>query len=227
MKRIRWLSAQWPVPLRTIAAKMKANAFTIDSCDGFLVDQVRDSSIEARYIEKLTYQETLTDPFGNEELLDRVSYRLVEFGLFADFPNIELRDSPRSTQSYVSRLLEISDFLLSVSHLQVNLLDWAEAFQNQVDRNIIIDSLQIAGLELEEGVSAKMLAKGNKDVRGALERFIGGKSYILEKLQLRVQLDRNFASIHLASNASAKMPVELIRDLLPFLRQSLPESVVH
>jgi hypothetical protein len=225
MKRIRWLSAQWPVSLRTIASKMKANAFTQNSFNGFLVERVRDTSIEARYIEKLTYQETLTDPFGNEEILDRVTYRQIEFGLFADFPNIELWDSPRSTQSFVSRLLELSDFSLSVSHLQVNLLDWTEAFQGQVKRPIIIDSLQIAGLELEKGVSAKMLVKGDKDVREALDHFTEGKPYILEKLQFRVQLDRSVASIHLASNGSAKMPVEFVRDFLPSLRQSLPEPV--
>jgi len=203
---------------------MKVNPFTQETYDGFIVERVRDTSIEARYITKNFYQEKITDPFGNEEVFNRVAYQQVVFNLFADFPNIELWDPPRSTNAYVSKLLEMSNFSLSVNHLQVNLLDWVKGFQDQVDKTIIIDSLQISGLEVETGVSAKVLLKGDKDVRGAISRFAKDRQYILEKLQLKVQFDRNIASIHLANNGTAKIPEDFLDDLLPMLRISLPNS---
>ncbi len=226
MRRIRWLGAKWPEFLRTLASKMKANAFTQDSYDGFIVERVRDTSIEARYIERLTYQEKITDPFGNEEAFDRVTYRQVFFNLFADFPNIELWDAPRSTQAFISKLLELNNFSLSINHLQVNLLDWVKAFQAQVNKTIIIDSLQIAGLEVENGVSAKVLLKGDKDVRTAVSHFAKDRKYILEKLQLKVIFDKNITPIHLANNGTAKIPEGVLNDLLPLLRISLPSSLV-
>lgn len=204
---------------------MKANAFTQDSYDGFVVERVRDISIEARYIEKLSYRETLTDPFGNEEVLDRVTYRQVAFNLFADYPSIELWDAPRSTQPFVSRLLELSNFSLSISHLQVNLLDWVEAFHRQIQKDLIIDSVQISGLEIEQGVNAKVLVRGDKDVRAALEHFARGRPYVLEKLQVKSSFYRNSMPIHLANNGSAKIPDEVMDDLLPLLRISLPNSL--
>jgi hypothetical protein len=225
LKRIRWLSAQWPVPLRILASKMKANAFTEDSYDGFVVERVRDTSIEARYIEKITYQETVTDPFGNEESFDRVSYRQVDFNLFEDFPNIELWDAPRSFQAYVSKLLELSNFSLSISPLRVNLLDWAVAFQAESKKHVTIDSMQIAGLGLETGVSAKVLVTGDKDVRIALDHFVKGRRYVVEKLQLKAKFDNKLAPILLTNHGGAKIPEDVLEYLLPLLRNSLRNSV--
>ncbi|MBI5250742.1 MAG: hypothetical protein HY912_14725 [Desulfomonile tiedjei] len=204
---------------------MKANAFTEDSYDGFVVERVRDTSVEARYIEKITYQETVTDPFGNEEIFDRVSYRQVDFNLFEDFPNIELWDAPRSFQAYVSKLLELSSFSLSISPLRVNLLDWAVAFQAELRKQVTIDSMQIAGLELETGVSAKVLVTGDKDVRIALDHFVKGRRYVVEKLQLKAKFDSKLAPIHLTNHGSAKIPEDVLEYLLPLLRNSLPNSV--
>lgn len=224
MKRIRWLGAQWPGFLGSLASKMKANPFTQDSYDGFIVERIRDKSIAARYIQKVPYQETITDPFGNKEVFNRIAYLQFTFNLFADFPNIELFDAPRSINAYISKLLELSNFSLSVNHLQVNLLDWVETFKDQVEKNVSINAIQISGLEPEQGVSAKVLIKGDKDVRTALSNFAKERHYILEKLQLKVEFDRNIMLIHLANNGSAKIPEEVLDDLLPFLRISLPNS---
>jgi hypothetical protein len=201
---------------------MKASAFTQDSYDGFLVERVRETSIAARYIEKLTYQETITDPFGNEEMFNYVTYRQVAFNLFTDFPNIELWDAPRGIQTYLSKLLELSDFSLSVNPLQVKLMDWVEALNTQIAKKLIIDSLQVSGLELEEGVNAKVLVQGDKDVREALNRLTKNKRYILEKLQIKVPFDGKITPIYLANNGTAKIPEEIADDILPLLRISLP-----
>jgi hypothetical protein len=223
--RIHWLGAQWPEFLTKMGSKMKANPFTQESYDGFIVERVRDTLIEARYIQKFSYQETITDPFGNKDVFDRVDYRQVAFNLFADFPNIELLNAPRSINAYISKLLELSNFSLSVNRLQVNLLDWVTAFQGRVEKTIVINSIQIAGLELEQGVSAKVLLKGDKDIRMALSQFAKNRQYTLEKLQVKVQFDRNIVSIYLANNGSARIPEDFLDDLLPMLRISLPNSV--
>jgi hypothetical protein len=225
MRRIRWLGAKLPGFLTTIGSKMKANPFTQESYDGFIVERVRDTFIEARYIQKLSYQETITDPFGNNEVFDRVEYRQVAFNLFADFPNIELLDAPRSIHSYISKLLELSNFSLSVNYLQVNLLDWVKLFQGQLEKTIVINSIQIAGLEVEQGISAKVLLRGDRDVRIALGQFAKDRQYILEKLQLKVQFDRDIVPIHLTNNGTAKIPEDFLDDFLPMLRISLPHSV--
>lgn len=225
MKRIRWLSAEWPISLEIMAARIKKHAFTSESSDGFIVERTRDTFIEARYIEKLSYQESVKDPFGNEEHYDRIIYRQIAFNLLSKYPNIELIDAPRSTNAYISKLLELSDFSLSINALQVNLLDWIDRFQSHIKNNVVIDLLQIAGIELEHGVIARILIQGDKDVRNALNRFISNKKYILEKVQFKIPDGRRTLSMHLANNGCAKIPDEVFEDYLPMLRISLPESV--
>lgn len=222
MNRVRWLRAEWPTSMRTLAAKMKAQVFTKDSFDGFMIERVRDTFIEARYIEKISYQETITDPFGLEQVLDRISYRSVEFSLFADYPHIELRDAHRSTKEFVNKLLEICNFSVAVVPVSVDLLDWVERFRKLTEQKVLVDAIQVSGLELDRGISAKILIKGDKDVREALQSIAAKRKFTLEKVQMRCSSGTKIVAIHLASTGAIKVPEDYMNEFLPLLRQSLP-----
>lgn len=221
MKRVRWLGAQWPVSMRTLAAKMKTQLFTPESLDGFVIERVREDSIEAHYIEKLSYQETITDPFGKEEVFDRVAYRNIEFTLFSEFPNIELRDAHRSTREFLNRLLELCNFSVAIEPVTLDLLDWVEAFQKNISQKTMIDALQVSGLELEAGVSAKILLKGNKDVREALQHLSAKRKFVLEKVQVKIPIGQQIIPIHMSNSGTAKIPEDHLNDFLHVLRESL------
>ncbi|MBS3021650.1 hypothetical protein DJFAAGMI_04424 [Comamonas sp. PE63] len=224
MNRIRWLNAQWPSSIRTIGSKLKAMPFCEDSMDGFAIERVRDDFIEGRYIEKYTYQELNSDPFGKEEVIERIGYRSTGFTLFAQFPYIELRDGQRSIKEFVNKLLQACNFNLVVSPITASLLDWVTSFQKITGQKIVVDSLQVSGVALEDGITGKILLKGDRDVREAIDSLVGGKKYTLEKIQVRMTLGGKSLSVHLANNGTAKIPPEHILDLLPVLRQSLPKG---
>ena len=78
---------------------------------------------------------------------------------------------------------------------------------------------------MHRGVSAKVLVKGDKDIRAALNNFVEGRPYTVEKLQLKLPFDRNLVSIYLANNGIARISEEVLDDLLPLLRISLPNSL--
>lgn len=222
MNRVRWFSAKWPVSMRTLGGRMKAQLFTPESFDGFVIERIRDNFIEAHFIEKLTYQEKTTDPFGREEVLDRVEYRNIDFTLFSDYPNIEIRNSQRTTKEFVSKLLELCDFSLSITPVSVNLLDWVQAIQAGMKQKLLVDSLQIAGLELEEGVRAKILLKGEKDVREAMQHLSAKRKFTLEKVQVKLTMGTQTIPVHLANTGSVKIPTDHFNDLVPILRSTLP-----
>lgn len=223
MTRILWLDAQWGVPIWTIAQKMKDNMFTRESHDGFIVNRVRDSFVEAKYIEKYIYQETLIDPFGNEETYDRTIYKQVNSTLFVDFPHIELRNPPRTLNPYISRLLEINNFSLTIDPIHIDILDWVDSIKDKISENIIIDSIQINRLEIDKGISAKVLLKGEKDITETFELFTSGKQYVLEKLQFKIPFNGRVGTVHLSNNASDKIPEFLQDVILPIIRSSLPQ----
>lgn len=224
MNRVRWLNAQWPSSMRTIGNKLKAMPFTEESMDGFAVERIRDGFIEGRFIEKFIYQEVISNPFGKEEVIERTGYRSTDFTLFSQFPYIELRNGQRSIKGFVNRLLQACNFNLVVSPIAVNLLDWVTSFQKSLGQKIVVDSLQLSGVELEEGITGKILLKGNRDVRAAIDNIVGGNRYTLEKVQVKATASGKSMSIHLTNNGTAKIPPSHTSDLLPLLRQSFPND---
>ncbi len=222
MNRVRWLDAQWPFSMRTIGNKLKGMPFSEESMDGFSIERIRDDFIEGRFIEKFAYQEVIADPFGKEEVIERTGYRSTDFTLFAQFPYIEIRNGQRSIKEFVNRLLQACDFNLVVSPVTINLLDWVASFQKITGQRIIVDSLQVSGVELEEGITGKILLRGDKDVREAVNNIVGRKKYTLEKVQVKLISSGKSMSIQLANNGTAKTPIEHTSDLLPKLRQAFP-----
>lgn len=224
MNRVRWLNAQWPASMRTIGNRMKGMPFTEDSVDGFAVERIREDFIEGRFIEKYAYQEINSDPFGKEEVVERVGYRSTEFRLYSQFPHVELKNGQRSVRDFINRLLETCNFDLVVSPVTVNLFDWVSNIQELLGTKVTVDSLQISGVELEEGITGKILLKGDKDVREAVDHIVGEKKFVLEKIQMKLDIGSQRVTVHLANNGSVKVPPDHTSDLLPLLRKAIPSS---
>jgi hypothetical protein len=221
MKRVKWLAAKWPVSMRTLASRMKSQLFSADSFDGFVIERIRDDYIEGHYVEKINYQETVIDPFGHETVFDRIGYRQIDFTLYADFPNIELREPDRSIREFVSKLLEICDFSVTIEPLSIDLLGWVSELEVAGNGHLLVNSLQVAGVEFEKGVFAKILLKGDDDVRPTLDRIASMKVFDLEKLQVKIPCQQKLLPVQLSSSAQAKIPDDLWEELRPVLRAGL------
>jgi len=226
--RYRWLKADWPTTARTLAKRMHQQEFADGRASGFILDRVRDDSLEARFIERYEYTETVSDPYGKELTFDRLEFRQTAFRASPCWPGLELMNSPRSTQSLVSGLLQACNFELSISPLSVDVLTWADDLQEALRADAVIDSLQVAALVLADGVRAKVLLKGERDVRAACKELVQGRKHLIEKLQLRVVVGGIRATVVLTNAAVAKVdgsdvPVELIEKL----RASIPEPANH
>lgn len=65
-------------------------------------------------------------------------------------------DAPRSTQSPVSQLLEISNFALPVTPLTVDVMSWGDVFQEYFGCRVVIDSIQLGARQIERGLRQKL-----------------------------------------------------------------------
>lgn len=223
MTRHRWMKAEWPFPVRLLAKRIKQHSFVDEGQTGFIVDRVRDEYLEARYVERYEFDETVSDPFGKELTFKRLEFRQTAFRASPDWPGLELIDPARSVQTLVNELLQATEFSLSVTPMAVDVMRWAEAFQDLADTKVVISSAQIGALVLEDGVQAKVVMKGDKDVRGAYKVLARGKKHVLEKLQFRITQGSASALILLANNATAKVDGrDLSEDVLALIRRALP-----
>ena len=206
-----------------LAKRLRQHSFGDGAQSGFILDRVLDDRLEARYIERYEFQETIADPFGKEVTLDRLEYRQTAFRVSPGWPGLELIDAPRSAQSLVNELLEATDFSLPITPIAVDVLNWVDAFQAASRIKLVIASAQVGELQLDEGVRAKVVIRGDKDVREACKNLTRGMKHVLEKLQFRVTLGPNLATVLLANNATAKVDGrDVSDDLLHFIRSALP-----
>lgn len=220
-KRYRWLAVQWPIDLRTLGKRLQARPFGGDATHGFVVDRIRDDMLEARYVERIEYTETITDPFGNELSFDRVEFRQSFFRASAHGPGLEVRDPPRSLQPLLNRLSEATDFEVAITPYTVDVLAWATKLQAGTGLPLVVDSLQMSSLQVEDGITAKIVIKGNRDVRAASKTLAANRQFRMERIQLR--LGPATGSLVLSSTCSATLNVDDPDDfLLEQVRGAVP-----
>lgn len=221
MKRYRWLKARWPISMRVLAKRLRAKAFDGVQVEGFVLDRVRDDFIDARFVEKVEYDDTVTDPFGVESSFHRVEYRKCEFKAMMDGPGLEIVDAPRTVQTMVSRLAEATDFALAISPLSVDVLAWATAVQRRLNVAGVVDSLQVGEVELSEGVQAKAVVRGGGDVLAATQALVHGKQHVIEKVQIRFSGSKRMTLL-LTKRGVARFDQDPSEELLEVVRSSLP-----
>jgi hypothetical protein len=223
MKRLRWLEVEMPFSIRTFGNKLKKLAFTSELSEGFIVDRIRDTYLEARYVEKIPIHEVGQDPLGNEYVFERVDYRQTEFRVSKDYPHLELANAPRGIQGFTSRLTEIGDFALSISGIETDVLRWAEKLNKVFPDQFMVDLAQASGLVIEDNVTARVIINGTVDVRGALDRFTSKSRPGVDRLQIRFNRGHEVARAILFSDGAARVINDPTQELAPMLRKTLAE----
>ena len=196
--------------MRTLALRLKRHSMSPESGDGFILERVRDHFIEGKYFEKITIDDIVRDPFGNERIFERIDYREVEFVFSSKYPQIELHESPRGLQPFLSRLSEASDFSLSLLALEVDLFKWANVIGEAFPSRFRIESARLSDLVIEEGVTARVLLSSQRDIRDSVERFTARRRHLVDKIQLTLEHDGAPWSLHLSAGGTLRS-----RDTLP------------
>lgn len=224
MKRYRWLRAKWPISMRVLARRLKAKGFEEGRTEGFVLDRARDDWLEARFVERIEYDDTVVDPFGKELSFHRVEYRQCEFRASVDSPGLELVDAPRAVQAAISGLAEATEFGLAIAPLNLNVLAWAKGVQRLANVGGVVDSVQIGAIELAPGITAKALVRGSSDVILASARLVDGKKHVIEKVQLKIAGSRK-AAIVLAANGTVRIDSDVPSDTVVSIRAALQEQI--
>jgi hypothetical protein len=225
MKRFRWFKVEWPSSIRVLAKRIGARTFKEESGHGFFIDRVRDDFLEARYVEKIEYTDTVIDPFGKELAFDRVEFRHTVFRASSSAPGLELIDPPRSVQALMNRLSEAVDFEVAINPAVVDVLRWATLLQKSEGVFAHIDSLQIAALEIEPGIMANVLLKGDRDVRNSYETLTRDRKFSIEKAQLRLVGPQRRTVVLSGSGAASLSAADSMGELLTPLRETLIAAI--
>lgn len=222
MKRVKWLAASWPSSVRQLAQRIRADVFTPERMSGFLVTRVRDSSIEARFIEKLISEEVINDPFGNEIRFERISYIETAFRFSNEFPEVELLNPPRSIGPFSSRVLQICGFEAAWKNLNIDVLVWADNVQKQIGGQIVIDRAHVKDVVLDKTVNFEATLSGTRDVRPAMRTLLEGREHTLDKLNFSVNSGGRGIRIQISADGSMQASNGTSDELVIAIRKALP-----
>ena len=225
MKRYRWFQVEWPTSIRTLAKRIKMRTFEGESGHGFFIDRVRDDYLEARYVERVEYTDVVIDPFGKELTFDRVEFRQTLFRASSSAPGLELIDPPRNVQALMNRLSEAVDFEVAITPAIVDVLSWSAVLQNVGGVSSVVDSLQIGALEIEADIVAKVVIKGDRDVRAACAGLTQDRKFAMEKIQLRLSSPYRGTVVLSSAGAATLSAEDTIENLLMPLRLALTNAM--
>jgi hypothetical protein len=210
--------------MRQLAQRIRADILTPESMSGFLVTRVRESSIEARFIEKLISEELITDPFGNDIRFERISYVETAFSFSNEFPEVELLNPPRSIGPFSSRVLQICNFEAAWTNLNVDVLMWADNVQEQIGDQIVIDRAHVRDVVFDEAVNFEATLSGTKDVRPSMRALLGKRQHTLDKVHFSVNSGGRAVRIQISADGSMQAPDGISDELVLAIRQALPRK---
>lgn len=225
--RYRWMDIDWPCSIDQLAARIKTLSFSDTQQHGFIIDKIRSGELSARYIEKITYTDTITDPFGNETVFDRTEYRESAFTVSNESPTLELINPPRSVQALLNRFSEITNFRITIESLKIDVASWAT--ETLATKNISgnLDMIQISKLELKNKAFAKVLISGDTKIQDACSDLIGDRKYAVEKVRIRLN-DQYAGTIVLSNTGAATISLnDVDESLSKVLRESLIRTLAN
>lgn len=203
-RRMLWLRAGGinAKLVSAVAVNARKEAFSNRRPHGFLVEAVKKMSIEARFVERVRKERSVQDPFGGVTVQRTVSYETVQFTLRSQFPQLEIVDAPRSLRLFLARLCAVSEYDLSATDIDVNLLQWHEQLKVRLNEELNVAHARLGDVDLSGTVSASIAASGRTGVLEQLERLAGQRGTLLS---LRIRSDVNELTIELFSSGRAKI----------------------
>lgn len=185
MTRYAWYRANWPISMQELGSRLQSHPFTADTDEGFVVERIRDHSVSATFYQKVSVTQERVSPFGDTTRVEEIIYHEVEFETSSIAPGLTLKNPPKGSQRFISKISEICRFDVSIGNVAMDVLRIAEMLKNEIDADGFIDTIQIGELKLSGGATAKIVIRGVDDVQNAAEQFVR-QSYLVEKIRLRL-----------------------------------------
>lgn len=181
-QRVKWHEADWPFGMPSLSKALKAINFTPKADDGFILHTTRKQEIIGEYIEKIQIKEKIIDPFGNETEYDRVEFLTTRFSFSSTFPQIEIRNPPRSLQSFQARLSEACDFSIYIKPIDVDPIRWAKKFSDLADLDLITKAVQFDNIFINNDIKGEMLIRANSNLFPILNQLLPWEKHEIKKV---------------------------------------------
>lgn len=220
MTRIKWYKFSSSLDSETLNAKINKIKFNQNSSDGFQISSFRKDKIEARYIERIEYDESQKDPFGETITTRRIVYRDTQFKIFFSSNTLEIINPGRNLNTFIMKLGEASGFNFSIEPISLDIRKLTYT-NNFLASNFQNTSISISQIDLGEGTSAKITATGGLNIKETVEQFIAGRAYYISALTFKSTTRDFVASFVITRDGGLKTAGKDSNRLIELLRSEI------
>lgn len=212
-----------PKQFEKLSDNIARDQFTQATTTGFIVDAARAAWLDARFIQKRSFVETIVDPFGNELKAARISYAQTRFILSKQRPNLVVINPPRSLSAFVTRIGEHADTTAAIFSPTTASKAIIAAMARKA-RIAKITGILASDIELRGQASAKVLIQGEEDIRAAIKELIGERKHCIKEVQLEALLE-NGADLKVTVKENARFSIQTADEecALTYIRAVLQE----
>lgn len=169
---------------------------------GFDVSEIRESSFDAQYVEKNTYNETVTTPDGDEKIItfDRyTSFSFTVFNFTKSTSFIKIENSPASLKKFISRLSEITSRKLFVINSSLDIENLSKLIENISGiKSFRVKKIAISNIQItKSGVSKIEIISEENAMEDFLKTF-KQKKYKLNRMKMLLTIGGLTGNIELA-----------------------------
>lgn len=181
--RYRWFDIK-PLnrnSIQRLAEGLLKLGYTDQTGFGFLVDEVRPTVLQARFITRDKVIKMIVGPDGESKEVAYEDYCKVGLRISAFSPALEVCNPTRRISELLSSIGEALDNTISIIPVVPSGLEWIEALGAGTG-NVVLTRMAVSGITLTESISVKSIFSGTADVRKAASKHLGGRKIEIDNL---------------------------------------------
>lgn len=221
-RRLKWFRLPIERPqLRNLANAMTGLPYNARRGHGFVLSEVRPSSISGRHVEKVEREIAGIDPFGEETKQTITTFVHSLFTVSTSAPGLEVVDAPRSLKMLISQLSALADFEVALTEVDVDPIDWLSHIEAH-DVRAVVKEVEYADIAFRGGTTGALTVRGATDVRDAGNKIVGDRPKVVRRVEARIQrATLPLIDIALERDGRAQVPAEALDTFTGLLRTAL------
>ncbi|CNH17268.1 hypothetical protein [Yersinia pekkanenii] len=184
--KTKWFNANFQKSYDEIYNSIIKNPFKDDRGWGFSINHYESDALSAKYIERMEMKEIITDPFGNETLIEYFKFIQFNFWLKKESGSnylLAIESAPRSIKRFIANMKNVVSSDFNVSNLNIIVEDFIKTVrENFID--VKVSKAKLKGLTFSKHTSGVLEIESSFDALDEIKVFFDKAYFTIEKATL-------------------------------------------
>ncbi|OBU17034.1 hypothetical protein AYY19_11675 [Photobacterium aquimaris] len=228
LQRVKLFRVQANVDILKIYNKFVEYKYNDEDFGFYDTEFLEEGILFSSYTEKLEYNETTYDPYGNYlEEISYVNYKRVRFHIEKISNNVfllALYDSPTGIKSFFDNVAKMFEYRIGFNPLFIDICKFMSVLKvNYGISTFGSGKLRVSRVTIDNNSKASIEISSIKDSFNALNILIGDKNYLIDKIISSFSLNGKVVNFELSKSGTVKVNEDDWKYLLEIIKTSMSD----